>query len=866
VPTTVTTQAGLIDAINAANRAGGAHTITLGANIALFETTPNNNHDGPNGLPEITNNDILTIAGAGLTIERSTSVNNADFRLFDVGSGATLILQNMVVKNGLAAGTAATIIHGGFTFQGGAIFVDDGGTLSLNHVDVTENAATCTVQAPSTGPGLQGNLEVQGGGIYNAGTASIQSSVITGNSANFKVVTLIGFGTGFGTDKTDNNDGDLAQNGFNGNVVVEGGGICNSGNLTVTSSSVSKNSATSTVINGGNPANGDGNGSFDGDNDSGTNDGNVNGNGVNGDITVEGGGVYNAGTTTLMGGSLTGNSAESNVTNGSHNGDNNGDKGNGGNGAFNGNGVVGNIIVAGGGIYSLGMLSATGTGLSGNFAESIVVNGSNNGQGNGDQTNGGGGNDNGNGVDGNIRVAGGAIARDDNLGIASLAILNQCNLSGNLVTSSITNGSSNGQGDGDSNVGTQGAENNGNGVTGSVDVVGGGIDDFGEVSMTSGSVSHNFATSFVMNGNNNGIACGNSDQSGTVLADDGDGLAGDLTVQGGGINNDHTGGMAITSATVSDNSVASSVTNGFDNGNACGNSTFGNNDGNAAGNGVTGNLLVGGGAVANNGTLGVSTCTLTANSVKSTISNGNNNGINDGQLDSDSENCGISCGDGVGDESGTVSGAMVEVAGGAIVNFGSTTLTSCSITGNSASSSITNSAGNGLGDGVKSTGMDGQGDGDGVNGSVAVLGGGTANLGTGSLTFASTTPTQNSVSSNPTSGTGNFVSDGVVVDGNLTATGPNTFNGNVGLAHPTGYQVASIALSPSGSAPSMMLDSRQPSLPMQGNQKTLMEVPAYAYETAGIAAHTAMPAALHASSHSMDADAFFLDPWNESVV
>ena len=55
VPTTVTTQTQLIDAINAANTAGGAHTISLGANITLFERTPNNTHDGPNGLPEITN-------------------------------------------------------------------------------------------------------------------------------------------------------------------------------------------------------------------------------------------------------------------------------------------------------------------------------------------------------------------------------------------------------------------------------------------------------------------------------------------------------------------------------------------------------------------------------------------------------------------------------------------------------------------------------------------------------------------------------------------------------------------------------------------------------------------------------------------
>ena len=119
-------------------------------------------------------------------------------------------------------------------------------------------------------------------------------------------------------------------------------------------------------------------------------------------------------------------------------------------------------------------------------------------------------------------------------------MLNQCNVSGNSVTSSITNGSSNGQNDGD-NVGAGGEVNNGNGVTGTVDVVGGGIHDDGEVTITAGSVSHNSATSFITNGNANGNTCGNNANNPDVLADDGDGLAGDLTVQGGGINNDHAG-------------------------------------------------------------------------------------------------------------------------------------------------------------------------------------------------------------------------------------------------------------------------------------------------------------------------------------
>ena len=906
MPTTVTTQPQLIAAINFANKVGGAHTITLGADITLLETTPNNSHDGPNGLPEITNHDILTIAGNGHTLQRSTSTQDTDFRLFDVGSGATLTLQDMTVKNGLVA-TSASIQGGALasstSVQGGAIFVDGGGKLSLNQVDLTQNAVTQPSELQN------GNYFVQGGGIYNAGTANIGSSSIIGNSAEFNLATPVGFGAGgFGTD---------FQDGLNGNAVVEGGGIYNSGNLTVTSSSVLKNSATSTVINGSNPANGDGNGEFNGDNDSGSNGGNFNGNGVNGNVTVEGGGIYNAGTTTLMGGSLTGNSATSNVTNGSHNGDFNGDNsgnfdgssnGNGvsgnvtvegggiynagtttlmggsltgnsatsnvtngshngdfngdnsgnfdgssnGNGAFNGNGVLGNITVAGGGIFSHGKLSVTSTGLSGNFGASTIVNGSSNGDGNGDGTEGVSGNDNGNGVDGSILVAGGAIANLNSV------TLNQCNVSGNSVTSSITNGSSNGQNDGDS-VGAAGEMNNGNGATGSVDVVGGGIHDDGEVIITAGSVSHNSATSSITNGNGNGFTCGNSGSSPDVLADDGDGLAGDLTVEGGGINNDHAGAMSITSATVSDNTTSSSVTNGFANGDACGNSNHSNDNGDAAGNGVTGNLLVGGGAIANNGGLEVSTCTLTANSLQSTISNGNDNGNNDGVFDNGNDS-GSNCGNGVGLDGG---GIVVRVVGGAIVNAGTTTVTSCSITGNSASSSVTTSAGNGLNDGVESTGANGLGDGDGVNGDGEVGGGGTANLGAaGSLALVSTTPSDNQVSSSPTSGSGDLAADGVVIDGTLSVSGQNTFapvvHGGESLVNPT----AAIGLPPSGPGASMMPDWQQPPSPIQGNQRTLMELPASVYETLGPSAHTAIHS-VHTPSHSINADAFFLDPWDE---
>ena len=136
----VTTQAALILAINTANATPGAHSITLGADITLH--TVNNMNDGPNGLPYIKSGDNLTIVGNGHVIQRSTSSGDAAFRLFDVASGASLNLKNMSLENGLVSGPAAA------TLQGGAIFVESGGNLSLDRVTLSGNSVNNAGSAP----------------------------------------------------------------------------------------------------------------------------------------------------------------------------------------------------------------------------------------------------------------------------------------------------------------------------------------------------------------------------------------------------------------------------------------------------------------------------------------------------------------------------------------------------------------------------------------------------------------------------------------------------------------------------------------------------------------------------------------------
>jgi hypothetical protein len=739
----VTTQAALIAAINAANTAGGSNSITLGANITLFETNANNSNDGPNGLPFIKSGDNLTILGNGHTIQRSTTSGNADFRLFDVADGASLNLKHLSLKNGLVSGAATPVL------QGGAIFVENGGTLNLNQVNVTDNSVT------NSGSPSQTTLE--GGGIYNAGTANLVASSVTDNSAIFSLTNAPSHGNNQGDN--DSGGGNDNGNGAIGNIVVEGGGIYNAGTLAITHSWLSNNSATSTVINGSKTPPGNiGNGDSNGDGNSGNDEGNDNGNGVSGNITVEGGGIYNAGKTTLTNAFVVGNWASSIVTNGSHNGDNNG-VGNSGdhNGDLNGNGVTGDVTVAGGGIYNFSMLTASGMALTGNYASSRVANGSNNGDTNGVNTNNFDGNDNGNGVDGNVIASGGGIANDAN----GTANISYSNLSGNWVASHITNGNNNGDGDGVSNTGNNEGKNNGNGVVGHVNVSGGGVDNEsgGAMTVTYSIVSNNSATSSVTNGNNNGDNDGNNDG-------DGDGLASDLTVHGGGIRN--AGSLTVSWTLLLGNSATSTISNGNGNGNNVGNNNHESHDGRADGNGVTGDILVAGGGIANSATLAAANCILAFNSLKSTIANGNNNGDNDGQSDGSNNDCGNNCGNGVGGD--------VEVDGGGIGNSGTATVTSSFIFGNSAASTVTNGTGNGISDGggsPSSTGTDGQGDGNGVNGNVKVIGGGTANFGT--LNLVSTSVTGNSIRSNPASGSGDTTLDGEVVNGTVSVSGSNSF-------------------------------------------------------------------------------------------
>jgi hypothetical protein len=180
---------------------------TSGQDIITFGVTGTINLTG--ALPDLTAS--VRIAGPGanrLTVRRNTG---GRYRVFTVPAGVTVHLAGLTVANGYPAG-----------LDGGGI--NNKGTLTVEHSAITGNAGlgifntgtltvtSSTVSGNMTGIGNDAD-EAFGGGVYNNGSLTVTNSTIAGNTAN-------GFFDGYG------------------------GGIYNQlGTLTVTNSTISGNTA-----------------------------------------------------------------------------------------------------------------------------------------------------------------------------------------------------------------------------------------------------------------------------------------------------------------------------------------------------------------------------------------------------------------------------------------------------------------------------------------------------------------------------------------------------------------------------------------------------------------------------------------------
>jgi hypothetical protein len=236
VPSTFTAAsvADLIADINAANAAGGANAITLVAGTTFTLTARDNLTDGPTGLPVIMANDSLTIQGSGDIVERSTAIGTPAFRLLDVAAGASLMVNMATLQGGLA--TNYQVVAGGNieTASGGAIF--NRGTLSLNGVTVRNN--TARGYSPTGTYSVPGG-DAAGGGLWSSGVLIMVGCTVTNNTAaggkggDGGILSVGAPGDGGGPQP-----GGAGGNGFGGGLYVAGGTV------TLTTTSVSGNSAT----------------------------------------------------------------------------------------------------------------------------------------------------------------------------------------------------------------------------------------------------------------------------------------------------------------------------------------------------------------------------------------------------------------------------------------------------------------------------------------------------------------------------------------------------------------------------------------------------------------------------------------------
>ena len=148
----------LVSAIEAANANGDADTLSLASGCTYSFTTSNSSDvDGANALPAIAS--PITIVGNGAQIERDEA--GAEMRLLKVMAGATLVLSDVMLRNGL-------IQHGGELFARGGGAMRNAGTATLVRVTVRDSSVT-------------GGFPPRGGAIYNEGALALVDSFVIRN-------------------------------------------------------------------------------------------------------------------------------------------------------------------------------------------------------------------------------------------------------------------------------------------------------------------------------------------------------------------------------------------------------------------------------------------------------------------------------------------------------------------------------------------------------------------------------------------------------------------------------------------------------------------------------------------------------------
>ena len=328
-----------------------------GAGGAGFSVVTGNGGNGANG-GNGGNGGAIYNAGTGvLTVSNSTLTNDAAGNASGLGPAGLSGGNGGTASNGSAAGNGGDGGISGNGGSGGGIY--NAGTLTVSSTLLSANGAGAGARGGKggrgalTGTGNGGNGGKSGGGgngggIDNVGTLTISNATLSGNTAGDSGIGAAGGIAGAAA------PGGAGGDGGNGGSGGAGGGIYNSGTLTVSNTTLSSNAA------GGAPG-----GILTGGAGGGICTGNG-GSGGPGGKGGDGGAISNVGMLSLSNATLAGNAAG-----------NGGGGGFGGStsscsapGAYGGGGGGGGSGGNGGGIYNTGTFTVSNATFSGDAAGS----------------------------------------------------------------------------------------------------------------------------------------------------------------------------------------------------------------------------------------------------------------------------------------------------------------------------------------------------------------------------------------------------------------------------------------------------------------------------------------------------------------
>jgi hypothetical protein len=251
----------LRDAVNIANNSTTPTTITFSPTV--FRTDRTIALDGHD--LELSGKRPVTITGpaAGVTVNGKES--STDF-LIDAGTTVTISSVKMTEGGGGNFYGGGIENNGSLTLNsdtvtdsvGGYTGIDNAGTLVIDNTTISNNDANngeggfggginnqAGAKLTLTDSTISGNIAVDSGGIYNAGTAALTGVTISRNSSSY--VASPG-GIGVGGDGGVGNVGTMTLTNctiYGNSTGYAAGGIGNYGSLTLTNSTVSGNTASS---------------------------------------------------------------------------------------------------------------------------------------------------------------------------------------------------------------------------------------------------------------------------------------------------------------------------------------------------------------------------------------------------------------------------------------------------------------------------------------------------------------------------------------------------------------------------------------------------------------------------------------------